>query len=127
VRGKVIDRLLNALYEIIDTLAINNMSLCLEVLGHTDCEALILGSLIQNLHKNGLWPRKDPKTIHMSVGELSNTLRNMAIRSANSSYPGYKCGKTAFKDMIQRQLDVIPNPILGSHLRHMEAQNGGGN
>lgn len=96
------------------------------------CDAMTYGSLALGLYRIGLWPRKTPEEIHLSVKELGENLRSLSTFYYLDDYSRYgrhahqSCSSRHFKTEISEVLSHIPDPVLDSHRRHMETQRTGG-
>lgn len=99
-----------------------------------ECDAIVLGSLIQKLTRRKLWPMEDPANINTSIESLSQSLLSMDILyypETDKMYSGYGPSRKTHKDCnitqtmrdeINKVLKEIPSVLQPSHKRHMKAQ-----
>ncbi|KAF8855126.1 hypothetical protein BDZ45DRAFT_805227 [Acephala macrosclerotiorum] len=134
VRQATIDKLLGIPYAHVDRYENTNDIICKRKHGRKACDALAYGSLVRGLQIAGLWPRKKPEEIHISIDQLASTLESLEIfvlPGADSSYDyGYSktnryhdsCSVHNFIEQVRPALSGIQFPVPDSHRRHMEAQ-----
>ena len=133
VRQATIDKLLDIPYAHVDRYENANDIICRRKSRQKDCDALVYGSLIRGLQIAGLWPRKKPEEIHISIDQLASTLDSLEIFVLPDIDSGYRhdyrtnhnhasCSVHNFKQQVHTALSGIPYPVLDSHYRHMEAQ-----
>lgn len=91
------------------------------------CEALICGSLIQDLDRRCLWPMQKPEQIEMSVEELSCKIRSLSVleypaRDGEESHE--TCSWFNFWHRVTQVMDNAYCPVLDAHYVHMRLQRG---
>jgi hypothetical protein len=124
IRHDVIDKLLNIYYSRIDSFRLLdniNATACSDDSQQKKCDAIIYGSLVLGLQRIGLWPRKSADKIHSSINQLDMTLGSLQIFIIEGHQD---CSPRHFKKEMAELTNPneIPDPVLDSHRRHMEAQ-----
>lgn len=122
-RHRTILALLNVLYSRVDNYIAaitNNTTICSHENEKTQCDALTYGSLLMRLQTLGLWPRKSPIDIHMSINDLVSRLTSVKIIKLPSKYNDthLTCGLSGYIEEIPGALDSIACPTLASNLHH---------
>lgn len=88
-----------------------------------DCDAIVLGSFIRGLQELDVLLRRGNRIplsiMRMSIEEFANKLNTMNMKS-----PHTQCSGSLLKQAVTETLRSIPDPVLDSHRRHMEAQSG---
>lgn len=118
IRQATIKELLKVTYDYFD-LFLKEDSVCCQSSSRKACNALMCGSLVIGLHELGLWPRKSPDTINLSVQDLASKLTSLVIWTypSNNCKNHYNCGSTSLSDRIKSTLQFIPNPVFDRHMR----------
>ncbi|KAI0539520.1 hypothetical protein GGR58DRAFT_464593 [Xylaria digitata] len=116
-RLDMIEALLTPLNDIIQRLIRKDEEFCDE----DDCLGLMLGTCIQSLYSNGLWPIPQPADVPWSVSDLSAKLKTIEINGNNSVYHFCSHG-SALKDKVEGVLSSIPSLLTEVHYRHLDSQ-----
>ncbi|KAI1099475.1 hypothetical protein F4804DRAFT_82735 [Jackrogersella minutella] len=120
----MIKQLLNPLELILQGLVQNDKSFCGRPESGSqkgECLASMLGTTIQSLHSNGLWPIPDPAAVQCSVWEFAAKLQCLVIEGKFGDY--HKCCQShGLKARIDNTLLSIPPLLNELHWRHLEAQ-----
>lgn len=128
VRQATIDKLLDIPYAHVESYESSNDVVCQRRSEQKVCDALVYGSLIRGLQIAGLWPRKKPEEIHVSINQLASTLESLEIFDLSDVGSYYantnhiSCSIRNFQGQVRTDLLGIPCPVLDSHYRHMDAQ-----
>lgn len=92
------------------------------------CDALIYGSLLHGLQFYGLGPNTEPDTYQLSLEDLAAEISALKVHVYPPSQSPYdrrnhsKCFTTNMKKEVETIMAGIEDPILESHIRHMEVQ-----
>jgi hypothetical protein len=88
------------------------------------CDAIIYGSILRGLDLYNLHPEMKPGDVHLTVTALADIISNIEIFPYYSAKGGVHddCSESDFASATSSILSNIGNPVLESHLRHMEEQ-----
>ncbi|KAI0550338.1 hypothetical protein F4679DRAFT_207908 [Xylaria curta] len=125
-RLSILKKLLTALENIIEGLIRKDKKLCAksqkEQKSQGDCLASMLGTGIQSLYSNGLWPIPKPADAkYLSVSSLSKTLQKVEIEGHFGEH--HRCSqKLSLQNKVDEILRNIPSLLTKGHLSHLESQ-----
>ncbi|KAI2467471.1 hypothetical protein F4781DRAFT_433358 [Annulohypoxylon bovei var. microspora] len=123
-RLAMIKALLSRLDAILQGLVQQNKSLCSRYKVSSErgeCLASMLGTTIQSLHGNGLWPIPQPTAVECSVWDFAAKLQAVQIEGDAGIY--HKCSQTVvLKAEIEKTLYSIPELLSEVHWRHLQSQ-----
>ncbi|KAI1445772.1 hypothetical protein F5Y02DRAFT_100688 [Annulohypoxylon stygium] len=123
-RLSMIKALLSRLDGILQGLVQQNKALCSRYKVSSergDCLASMLGTTIQSLHSNGLWPIPQPESVECSVWDFAAKLQAVQIEGDAGIY--HKCSQTVvLKAEIEKTLYSIPELLSEIHWRHLQSQ-----
>ncbi|KAI1457909.1 hypothetical protein F4805DRAFT_457353 [Annulohypoxylon moriforme] len=123
-RLSMIKALLSRLDAILQGLVQQNKALCSRYKVSSErgeCLASMLGTTIQSLHSNGLWPIPQPETVECSVWDFAAKLQAVQIEGDAGIY--HKCSQTVvLKAEIEKTLYSIPELLSEIHWRHLQSQ-----
>ncbi|KAI1206140.1 uncharacterized protein F4807DRAFT_238867 [Annulohypoxylon truncatum] len=123
-RLSMIRALLSRLDSILQGLVQQNKSLCSRYKVSSErgeCLASMLGTTIQSLHSNGLWPIPQPEAVECSVWDFAAKLQAVQIEGDAGIY--HKCSQTVvLKAEIEKTLYSIPELLSEIHWRHLQSQ-----
>ncbi|KAI0880096.1 uncharacterized protein GGS22DRAFT_99794 [Annulohypoxylon maeteangense] len=123
-RLSMIKALLSRLDAILQGLVQQNKSLCSRYKVSSErgeCLASMLGTTIQSLHANGLWPIPQPEAVECSVWDFAAKLQAVQIEGDAGIY--HKCSQTVvLKAEIEKTLYSIPELLSEIHWRHLQSQ-----
>ncbi|KAI1091186.1 hypothetical protein F5B19DRAFT_287259 [Rostrohypoxylon terebratum] len=123
-RLSMIKALLSRLDGILQGLVQQNKALCSRYKAASergDCLASMLGTTIQSLHSNGLWPIPQPESVECSVWDFAAKLQAVQIEGDAGIY--HKCSQTVvLKAEIEKTLYSIPELLSEIHWRHLQSQ-----
>lgn len=116
--------LLRVTYDFLDLFLNYGFTSCCQPSSQKACNALMCGSLVIGLQELGLWPQNSPDDINLSVQDLASKLASLVIWTypANNCTNHYNCGSASLSDRVTSTLQSIPDPVLESHRRHVQAQ-----
>lgn len=122
VREKTIQRLLDLPYTYL-TRYDGHSSLC--KLKSASCDAIICGSLLLQLGRHYLWPKKNAARVTDSVKALADHIRGLNPTSlpklVGAEHEDHSaCKGPSFKDEVNKIMKSIPSAVLDCHLKHME-------
>lgn len=89
------------------------------------CDAIIYGSLLLQLGRVGLWPKKEAEDYTSSLNSLAELIKGLTPASL-PAIPGAHgedhsaCKAPSFKDDVLKVMSSIPDPTLDCHRTHME-------
>ncbi|KAG4429770.1 hypothetical protein IFR05_014748 [Cadophora sp. M221] len=98
------------------------------------CKAIIYGSLLMELEKCGLWPKKTVRDLTQSVEDIASRIRDIDVLylgrdddededQSSKEDDHSKCGVHYIWE-VSSILKDIPDPTLECHRRHMELRGG---
>ncbi|KAI0385547.1 hypothetical protein F5Y04DRAFT_246102 [Hypomontagnella monticulosa] len=122
-RLSIIKLLLKPLKDIVQGLVKNDQTLCKEnSKTGKDCQPLMLGNIIQSLHRHQLWPLPEALAVQHSVSNLATLL---LLVEMESSACHRKCSQFHLAGLV-KGVEIVMNstpPLLTeAHKRHLEAQ-----
>ncbi|KAI0016179.1 hypothetical protein F4780DRAFT_760581 [Xylariomycetidae sp. FL0641] len=122
LRLAVLEVLLSLIRDFVQGLAAKKQhSLCRY--NHTDCEVLMLGTIIRSLCAMGLWPIPEASNYTGCVSELATSLKSVACDGSSGKYNHDKCSGSGFiKSQVDSALNGIRSSLTDGHRRHLEAQ-----
>ncbi|KAK0119385.1 hypothetical protein ONS95_010837 [Cadophora gregata] len=102
--------------------------------GDKRCNPLIYGSLLLELGRRGLWPKKTPEEIKDSVTTIADLIRDIEVlyprehpadlELMSSEEKTHSPCRVNYSNKVCRVMAAMPNPTLDCHLRHMQLRSG---
>lgn len=123
VRRASIEKALAIFNECIDRFTSNSGALCL----HRDaaCDAITYGSLLRGLQLHNIYPNMDADDLEISLDDLLEELASLKVHVyfKRDRYTDHsKCFATDFVKELDTVRKEIEDPVLESHIQHMEVQ-----
>jgi hypothetical protein len=87
------------------------------------CDAIIYGSVVLGLLSWGLYPRPVCDDCSISIEQVTHQLKTVKIHALPGKYDNHYSCPTDFCEKVDAVLQSPTDPILASHLAHMDAQN----
>ncbi|CAG8954710.1 hypothetical protein HYFRA_00004633 [Hymenoscyphus fraxineus] len=92
------------------------------------CDATIYGVLVLSLMRLDLWPQKDPKEVFVNIPRLGADLKVLGLKLSPQGV-GWNVADLIHESCIPDIWSAVSailqedvNPVLDSHIRHMETQ-----